>query len=278
MKRVLLTLLIPCLMMIGHVYGQDEEVRALFGMKCGICHTIGMGKLIGPDLAYVQDRRSPEWLLTYIRSSQKMIQSGDPDAVAIYEEYNQMVMPDPMIPDTDIKAIITFISNHSADKIGPEFISVLNDVTPEDLDEGRLLYEGRMRFENGGPSCVSCHSTHSDIFKTESNLAKNVMKSFSALGEPGVKSILESPPFPVMAAAFEAHALEDDEIHDLLVYLRDGSEQPVDAEQSSLTANFLIYGALGGILLFILYSFVWFNRKANSVNYEIYERQLKSSN
>ncbi|MBM3435704.1 MAG: cytochrome c, partial [Bacteroidetes bacterium] len=50
---------------------------------CTACHTIGKGKLIGPDLKGVNDRHNEAWLLSFIRSSQTMIKNGDPVAVKL---------------------------------------------------------------------------------------------------------------------------------------------------------------------------------------------------
>jgi len=121
--------------------------------------------LIGPDLANVRDRQSDDWLISFIRSSQKVIKSGDPYATALFEEYNQVIMPDPMISDAEIMAILDYITEKS--KSGgqaAEYVSIIEDATPEDLKNGKDLFEGRVRFANGGPSCISCYNGQSDVF------------------------------------------------------------------------------------------------------------------
>jgi len=102
-----------CALISGQIYAQGDPARELFITKCVTCHTIGMGVLIGPDLANVQKRRTDTWLLNYVRSSQKLITSGDKDAVALFKEFNEVVMPDPMITDAEIRSILTFIAKHS---------------------------------------------------------------------------------------------------------------------------------------------------------------------
>ena len=49
-------------------------------------------KMIGPALAGVNDKYSQEWLIKWIKNSAELIASGDPDAVAIWEEYNKSPM------------------------------------------------------------------------------------------------------------------------------------------------------------------------------------------
>ena len=67
--------------------GQAEsESSALFSTKCASCHTFGKGERVGPDLKGLTERHPRPWLLTWIRSSDKMIRSGDAKAVALFRK------------------------------------------------------------------------------------------------------------------------------------------------------------------------------------------------
>ena len=79
---------------------------------CAACHTIGKGKLIGPDLKGVTERRDREWLYSFIRSSQTMVKNGDPTAVKLFEEFNKIPMPDNDFTDEQIEGILTYIENY----------------------------------------------------------------------------------------------------------------------------------------------------------------------
>ena len=68
------------------------EGREMFRV-CAACHTIGGGKLIGPDLKGVNERHDEEWLIKFIQNSQEVIASGDETAVKLFEEYNKVTMP-----------------------------------------------------------------------------------------------------------------------------------------------------------------------------------------
>lgn len=87
-----------------------QNGQALFRQHCGICHTIGLGRLVGPDLNGVNTLRSEEWLLKWTKNSQEFIKSGDPDAKAIFAQFNNLVMPVPPISEPDIKEIYKFIT------------------------------------------------------------------------------------------------------------------------------------------------------------------------
>ena len=277
MKQIIITL-ITGIVISPFIQGQENSaIEDLFKLKCGICHTIGGGKLIGPDLSGIREKRTDEWLLEFIRSSQKMIDKGDPDAVALFEEYNKVQMPDPMISDQEIMALLDHIEMQSGQgTVAQTYTSILDDATQEDMVSGRHLFEGIQRFENGGPSCISCHNDLSNYFFSENSYStKDIRKSFETLGEAGVKAILESPPFPVMQEAFDERPLNEHEVHDLLVFLRDHASTRADTSPAS---GYLLYGLIGAVLLLFFIAVVWQGRKAKTVNHRIFRRQISSYN
>lgn len=86
-----------------------EEGEKLYQANCTACHQID-NKLIGPKLRGVSDKYSEEWLIKWIKNSAEMIASGDPDAIAIYEEYNKSPMTAfPYFSDDDVRNILAYI-------------------------------------------------------------------------------------------------------------------------------------------------------------------------
>lgn len=61
----------------------------IFAANCKACHRINQ-KLVGPALAGATERYDSLWLTNWIRNSSKMIAEGDPMAVALFREYNQI--------------------------------------------------------------------------------------------------------------------------------------------------------------------------------------------
>jgi mono/diheme cytochrome c family protein len=86
---------------------------------CAACHTVGKGKLIGPDLKGVNDRHDEAWLISFVKSSQTMIKNGDPAAVKLFEENNKIPMPDNNLTDDQIKGILTYIKNYDQAAVTP---------------------------------------------------------------------------------------------------------------------------------------------------------------
>jgi mono/diheme cytochrome c family protein len=82
---------------------------ALFKNNCAVCHSAGTDVIVGPGLAGVNERRSQDWLQRWIKNSQALIQSGDKEAIAVYNEYNKQAMPSFALSDAEITSILTYI-------------------------------------------------------------------------------------------------------------------------------------------------------------------------
>ncbi|GAB2764770.1 c-type cytochrome [Salinimicrobium soli] len=90
--------------------GDVAAGKEIFNTLCAACHKLD-SKSIGPALRGVADRRDSEWLHSWIRNSSAMIAAGDEEAVAIYNEYNQVAMPPfPQLSDADIDNILAYVS------------------------------------------------------------------------------------------------------------------------------------------------------------------------
>lgn len=86
--------------------------ESLFKANCTQCHAI-QEKVIGPALKNVHERREKEWLINWIRNSQKLIQSGDETAVALWEEYNKTAMPAYPFSEDEITSILAYVKVES---------------------------------------------------------------------------------------------------------------------------------------------------------------------
>jgi cytochrome c2 len=88
--------------------------KTLFRNNCASCHNKNMqDDMTGPALAGVAERWSKypkEDLYNYIRESQKMINSGHPQALIVWEDWKPNVMSNfPNLSDEDIEAILSYI-------------------------------------------------------------------------------------------------------------------------------------------------------------------------
>ena len=255
---------------------RQYEGEKLFKQSCAACHTINQGRLVGPDLVNIQNRRSQKWIASFIKSSQSLIKSGDSDAVDVFKKFNKMVMPDNDFTDSQIVNIIQYIAANSSEqmtktrKIQPD-----QPVSEKSIRSGQMLFNGRKRFTNGGASCISCHNIDRADVVAGGALAKDLTNVYSRMEAAGVKAIIDNAPFPTMAKAYDGKPLSDQEIIDLAAFL-----QSVDggSKNGPFYGARLFFSGLGGaIVLFGLFAVVRTRSKKNSVNHEIYERQIKST-
>ena len=106
-KRILLVVLLaPSL-----TTSQEVDIQAgksLFNTNCAACHQLNR-KAVGPALRGVTDKYDKEWLYKWIKNGTQMIKDGDPQAVAIWEEYNRAVMTNyPQFSNQDIDNILAY--------------------------------------------------------------------------------------------------------------------------------------------------------------------------
>ena len=88
-----------------------QKGEEIFKTNCVSCHSIGKNALIGPGLEGVANKRKKEWLKKWINSSSDFIASGDPDAIAIYEEWNKVAMTSFYFEDEDFEALYAYLKN-----------------------------------------------------------------------------------------------------------------------------------------------------------------------
>ena len=90
-----------------------EDGKTIFTTRCASCHNVNK-VLTGPALAGVHERRSIDWIINFVHSSQTMVKKGDKDAVALFEKFNKIPMPDhPDLTNDNIKSIVDYVKSES---------------------------------------------------------------------------------------------------------------------------------------------------------------------
>ncbi|MFN4182412.1 MAG: c-type cytochrome [bacterium] len=90
----------------------QEKGARIFQDYCTACHTIGGGKLVGPDLQGVTERRTLEWLRGFIQSPSSYLEKQDEIATALFQEYG-IAMPDLGLSAEDVEAVLAFLGGGS---------------------------------------------------------------------------------------------------------------------------------------------------------------------
>lgn len=111
MKTKIIYLTVMAAMFSIASYAQDGATT--FKQKCGVCHTVGKGKLVGPDLKGIHSKYKEDWLKKWVASSQALVKKNDPVAVKLFNENNKMVMPDQQLNDAEFASILGFVKDES---------------------------------------------------------------------------------------------------------------------------------------------------------------------
>ena len=94
-------------------YPPVDEGKSIFLTRCAACHAINK-VLTGPALSGVEQRHNIDWIINFVHSSQTMVKKGDAIAIALFEKFNKIIMPDHQnLTDLDIKNIVEYIKLES---------------------------------------------------------------------------------------------------------------------------------------------------------------------
>lgn len=98
-----------------------------FLKTCAVCHTIGGGDKIGPDLAGLSKRRKVDWIVKFVKYPDGMI-NGDPDeegyekpdpiAQKVYAAYKPAMMAEQEITKAQVEAILKYIDSQKKEPKG----------------------------------------------------------------------------------------------------------------------------------------------------------------
>ncbi|MEO6833584.1 MAG: c-type cytochrome [Chitinophagaceae bacterium] len=288
-KRFFTASTVIFLLSLSSAKAQDAG-ETIFIQSCSPCHTIGKGKLVGPDLENVQERHTKEWIKSFIVSSQAVIQSGDKYADSLFKAFNQTAMPPhPNFTDEQLTQLISYISGQGTAPVASASDAAASDasapiatasvpVLPGDSRRGQDLFDGKVRFTNRGAACNSCHNVEKSEYISGGALGKDLTHAITRLSASGVTGIVSGLPFPQMKETYSARPVTNQEIADVVAFLTEVDQAaPPDKASSQATIYLLAGGSVGIFLLLVLFALFWIKRKDGSVNLGLFNRQIKSA-
>ncbi len=256
---VLLAALIAGLAIPARSAEAPEQTPAgrLFGTRCTSCHTIGEGPKIGPDLLGVTERRTQDWIRTFLHSPGAAIDKGDPTAVELFSKFNKVRMPEQNLAEAEIDGLLAFFAACTAKKgcqpIGAPKLAI--DATQAEIDAGRDLFAGVRRFSKGGPPCAECHHVRGVGDLGGGTLGGELTFSWARLHDKGLEEKMLAT--PLEQRAYAGRPLSDEEKWQVRGYLaflsRDGTREPVGGD-------FFELGLMSALASLGLVGITWFSR------------------
>lgn len=248
----------------GLALAANPNGEQLFKSQCASCHSIGGGKLVGPDLKGASKRQSHEWLVNFVLNPQKVINSGDAYAKKILAESNGIVMPQlPGLDASSVNAILDYVDAQSgvaAEQSADTGVD-WSFFTPAMVEQGRALFSGHERFEQGGPPCFSCHSSPGASWAASGNLGPNLAGVYKRLGEArGLQAWLTNPPSQVMQVAYQDKGLTETEVAAMTAFFTEYSEREHSANATATTLTLVLFGVFGCGAMLGVFDLAWINR------------------
>src|SRR5512138_3885576 len=128
-----------------------QEAADFFTQNCMSCHTIGGGRLTGPDIKNITQRKDRDWLIDFLQSPQAAIDKGDAYALKLQQEARGVVMPiiSGMTKDR-ARALLAMIDGESQlAKSQFAGMQISNrPFTAYDIQQGRAIFLGDRRLAN----------------------------------------------------------------------------------------------------------------------------------
>jgi len=244
-------------------FGLAQDSAIFFRQNCHSCHTVGGGRLTGPDLKDVTKRKDRVWLEEFILNPKARIDSGDPYAQQLLQEARGAIMPTVSgISRARAQALLDLIEAESKLEKS-QFIGLqISDrpFTPQETAAGWDLFKGKNRLANGGASCVSCHTVKGAGGLGGGRLGPDLTRVYERLqGRRGLAAWLLSPATPTMQSLFRTKPLQTEEILPLVAVLEDVAKKGGE-DTSTAQFNFFLIGLGGAVLGLVFFDAIWRRR------------------
>lgn len=240
-----------------------QEAAVYFRQNCMSCHTIGGGRLVGPDLKDVSRRVDRDWLIRFIADPKSFLDGGDPYALKLKEESRGAVMPNISGLDAARAASLLTLIDQESKLPKSQFIGLdLGDqpFTAADVERGHRIFNGTSPLANGGASCLSCHAVVGLRSLGGGTLAPDLTKAFERMnGRKNLASWLMAPATPTMRPLFASRSMTNDEIVALVAYLESTAHSSPSTGDTS-TLSFFFLGLAGAVFGFIGIDTIWRKR------------------
>jgi mono/diheme cytochrome c family protein len=206
------------------VAASPDAAARRFVTSCAGCHTVGGGKLTGPDLVGVTS-----WPVADLKGAiQRMQKYVGPLAEADLQQLADLLR------GPEVRARL----KSEEARVAQAFAAKME---PPSAASGKALFLGTKPLKNGGAPCLACHQAEGP----GGTLGPDLGGIRARMGEVALASAIEKSAFKVMEPAYRRHPVDRQESLDLARYL--ASLDP--AVVRTADAPLLLWGGLGAAAL-----------------------------
>jgi cytochrome c2 len=235
--------------------------QQIFQEKCVACHTVGKGALLGPDLKGVTERRPREWLEQWILAPDAMLAKKDPVAIELLHQFRDLPMPNQGLKTSEVTAILAYLATSGA--AGTTEPATSAPAVQGNPAIGKDLFTGVVRFQNGGPPCMPCHSVAGIGALGGGQLGPDLTTLVARFGgAAAADAFIAGTPTPTMRAVWSQRPMTTDERANVVAFLTQAAVSQRPAEAIWQLAGL---AALGLVVLLALAGLNWRNRLRNGV-------------
>ena len=279
--------IVAAALLLLYTSASAQETEEYFRQNCMSCHTIGGGRLTGPDLKDVESRKDRDWLVRFMLDPRGVIESGDPYAQELLSQARGAIMPSfPTMTKKRAGQLLDLIAEESKLERSQFKGLQVSDrpFTEADVDKGRRLFMGYERLENKAAPCISCHAINDIPGLGGGTLAPDLTTVYERYsGRKTLSTWLSAPATPSMQSVFKPQPLTPDEVLALTAFFEHTLQRnPTDPSTARL--NFLLIGVGAVVLILGVFDVIWNKRfrsvrrvLVNSVNEEILKRANSES-
>ncbi len=239
------------------------DTAEYFKQRCYGCHTIGGGRLQGPDLKNVTGQKDRDWLINFMLDPAGVIASGDAYANKLKDEANNITMPAVAGLTRERAGHLLDLIEEESQKEKSRFAGVkliTRPFTEADVVAGRDLFLGETKLENGGTACISCHSMHDMPVLGGGRLGPDLTQVFEKYKDrKTLGTWLASPGTPTMQPVFRQHEMTPEEIHALSAYFN-ASAQESTSDPAAARLSFLLLGLFAAAVMVFGMDVLWKRR------------------
>ncbi len=207
---------------------KEDPAAKKFVRECSSCHTIGAGKLKGPDLNTAITWK-PEDLAKAVKKMEKEVGAMSDQVVTDLV----LLMKDPALKLRLAAEEQRLIQSRRA------------LLAPADASLGHDLFWGLRRFQNGGMNCSACHVVNG----SGGTLGPDLTPASKNLGEVALISAVEKAAYKVMEPHYRTRPVTAQEALHIAAYLTQAPLSGANAEFSFHLLAALAAAGLSGAIV-----------------------------